>query len=172
MNALTQHKLYELAHELDGLKNFTPLIVPQVNINGTSAEALVDQQRIVLHNLDHLLHSMGEAMPHGRDWQTVEGGEKLADICRAAWLQRRMMLEILRREIETYAIAILDQPAARRKRMPPIDEFSTRLVQPGTVEVSSWDQAVDKVVGEFLPSADEEELKHEVAMDAANEAKS
>lgn len=116
MTALQQHRLYELAHELDRLGDYVPLVPPQVNINGTSAEDLVDQQRSVLSLIDLLMEAMAKASPHGRDWQ-FEGGEHLFGICRKAWLQRRAMLEVLRKEIETYAISILEQPAVARKRL-------------------------------------------------------
>lgn len=124
MNALTQHQLYELAHAIDRLPPFTPLVPPEVNLNGTSIDELLDQQMQVIKDLDALMEAMAQASPHGRDYQT-SGGDKLYAIARAAWLHRRLLLETLRKEIEAYAMAIADQ---RR--------FTTRYVQPASVLVT------------------------------------
>ncbi len=49
-----------------------PRTVPQVNINGTSAEELVHQRRKVLSYLRKAMLALAKAAPHGRDFQTVE----------------------------------------------------------------------------------------------------
>ena len=47
-----------------------PLITPQLNINGTSAEELMEQQIAVLDGVRELLSAMRKARPHGRDFRT------------------------------------------------------------------------------------------------------
>lgn len=45
------------------------IVIPLVNLNGTSREALVQQQIKVLGCLTALSVALGEASPHGRDYQ-------------------------------------------------------------------------------------------------------
>ena len=48
-----------------------PLVPPQINLNGTSREALVEQQADVVTALATLLKAMSYAFPNGRDYQLV-----------------------------------------------------------------------------------------------------
>jgi len=83
-----------------------PLVLPHVNLNGTSRECLVEQQCSVLHVLNSLLKVMGDASPNGRDYQTAPMGTFTK--AQEAWRERWQMIEDLRREIEEYALAIQD----------------------------------------------------------------
>jgi hypothetical protein len=47
-----------------------PLITPQLNSNGTSAEELMDQLVTVHDCIRELLSAMRKARPHGRDFRT------------------------------------------------------------------------------------------------------
>lgn len=80
-----------------------PLVLPQVNLNGTTREALVEQQCSVMHVLRSLLKVMAEAAPNGRDYQfrPAEFGP-----AQEAWRERWQVIEDMRREIEAHAIAI------------------------------------------------------------------
>ena len=82
-----------------------PLVLPQINLNGTSRECLVEQQCSVLHVLRSLLKVMEQASPNGRDYQL-----RPAELQPAleAWSQRWVMIDDLRKEIEAHALAIQD----------------------------------------------------------------
>lgn len=86
-----------------------PLIEPRVNLNGTSRTELVQQYLDVAQALYVVIQKMGTATPHGRDYQTFEDGAIRTVTARAAWSERRGMLETLRREIEAMAVSINDQ---------------------------------------------------------------
>ena len=43
-----------------------------VNLNGNSAEALINEQRAIMDAADELLKALSQAIPHGRDYQTYE----------------------------------------------------------------------------------------------------
>ena len=80
-----------------------PLVLPQVNINGTSRDALIEQQVKVLRAFDKLREAMAEAMPHGRDYQSQPLDYKRA---RDAWTERLETVFAMRKEIEQYAQTI------------------------------------------------------------------
>lgn len=50
------------------------MIYPQININGTSALELSQQQLAVIATADALLKALRAAAPHGRDYQTCPAG--------------------------------------------------------------------------------------------------
>ena len=81
-----------------------PLVLPQINLNGSPRQVLVDQQCDVMHALERLQKAMQEASPNGRDYQTMPMGtfNKAQD----AWRERYQIVEDMRREIEAHAIAI------------------------------------------------------------------
>jgi ABC-type dipeptide/oligopeptide/nickel transport system ATPase subunit len=109
MNTINQYKLYEQAHRLSYVfHDLPPLIQPEVNINGTSCDELVEQVLAVRSALQEVDKAMARAMPHGRDWQ-VTGGDQLAGIARAAWLQRRMIIDEMTTELEILAQSIAEQ---------------------------------------------------------------
>jgi hypothetical protein len=80
-----------------------PLVLPQINLNGSPRERLVEQQCDVLAAIRELLKAMQEASPNGRDYQF-----RPAELQPAleAWSQRWVMIDDLRKEIEEHALAI------------------------------------------------------------------
>lgn len=48
----------------------TIIVVPTVNLNGTSRQELVKQQLDAWHALEAAMTAMKAAAPHGRDYQT------------------------------------------------------------------------------------------------------
>jgi hypothetical protein len=79
------------------------LILPQVSLNGTNKQELVSQQLAVVGAIRVLLEAMGEAAPHGRDYQRDPSQLEPA---KKAWMDRRMLVYALRKEIEQHAEAI------------------------------------------------------------------
>lgn len=80
-----------------------PLVKPQVNLNGTSREQLVEQQCDVMAALRAVTAAMGEASPNGRDYQLRPAEYQGA---REAWTQRMIVIARLYDEIEQHALAI------------------------------------------------------------------
>jgi hypothetical protein len=80
-----------------------PLIKPQISLNGTSKERLLEQQQDVLECFHQLMDAMSEAMPHGRDYIRQPFQYPLA---RDAWLERLKAIQALSDEIEQHAISI------------------------------------------------------------------
>ena len=83
----------------------TPLTLPQVNLNGTSREALVEQQCDVMRALDKLYEAMQEAAPNGRDYQLRPAEFNPAQ---DAWHERMKVIHAMHKEIEAHAMAIQD----------------------------------------------------------------
>jgi hypothetical protein len=81
------------------------LILPQISINGTDKNELMNQQFAIIGALRNLLEAMGEAAPHGRDYQRDPSQLELA---KTAWTDRRMLVYALRKEIEQHVEAIND----------------------------------------------------------------
>ena len=82
-----------------------PLVPPQINLNGTSREALVEQQADVVTALGALLKAMSDAFPNGRDYQLRPAEYAPA---REAWEERMQAVATMHREIEAHAIAIME----------------------------------------------------------------
>jgi DNA repair ATPase RecN len=80
-----------------------PLILPQLSLNGTARQQLINQQCNVMEALDQLQRAMAEAYPNGRDYQHHPKQYKEA---RAAWEERQQLIHDMHREIETHAVAI------------------------------------------------------------------
>ena len=89
-----------------------PLALPQVNLNGTSREALVNQQVDVLRVLVKLTDAMSEAAPNGRDYQLRPAEFAPA---REAWHERMKLVADLHKEIEAHAMAILSDAVVQRR---------------------------------------------------------
>jgi len=51
------------------------MTLPNINLNGTAATELLEQQIQVLHNLRATLTSLAKSTPHGRDYPTSESLE-------------------------------------------------------------------------------------------------
>jgi hypothetical protein len=80
-----------------------PLVLPQINLNGSPRERLVEQQCDVMDAVRALLKAMQEAYPNGRDYQ-FRPAEYLP--AREAWDERMRQIYDLRKEIEEHAMAI------------------------------------------------------------------
>ena len=81
----------------------TPLVLPQISINGTAKKQLIEQQCNVMHAASALLKALQEASPHGRDYQHRPAEYQPA---LEAWSQRWVMIDDLRKEIEAHVMAI------------------------------------------------------------------
>jgi hypothetical protein len=81
----------------------TPLVQPQININGTKREQLVEQQLEVLHAFRRLEEAMAAANPNGRDYQLRPAEFKAAS---EAWAERRKIIRDLHKELSEHAIKI------------------------------------------------------------------
>jgi len=88
-----------------------PLITPQLNVNGTSATELLNNQLAVLDSLRSLLASMQRAHPHGRDFRT----NAAFVVAMTAWQERITAISILKLEVEAHAEAIMDARDARQR---------------------------------------------------------
>ncbi len=82
-----------------------PLVIPQVNLNGTSREALVRQLVDVMRAFTDLQRALADAAPNGRDYQ-LRPEEFTA--ARDAWNDRALTIYAMAREIEQHAMAIQD----------------------------------------------------------------
>ena len=79
-----------------------PRIAPVPCLNGSSADALVEQLMEVAHALDAACEVMRRWQPHGRDYQI--GGDYAAD--HAEYLRRLKLVEELSEQYENEAYAI------------------------------------------------------------------
>jgi hypothetical protein len=82
-----------------------PLTLPQISLNGTSRDALIEQQLDVVRAFEALSKAMAEASPNGRDYQHRPAEYNAA---RDAWMERMQTIFAMRKEIEQHAQAILD----------------------------------------------------------------
>lgn len=89
------------------MTTMTKLSMPQISINGSSKQRLVEQQLTLASRLNYVLKDMVEASPHGRDYQHRPEEYPAA---RDAWGQRILMIDELIKEIEAHALAIHDLP--------------------------------------------------------------
>lgn len=78
--------------------------LPQVNINGTSRQALVDARIVAIEAVRTAMQALGECSPNGRDYQTAPKGEY--EIARKIYMERFAFLDRLANELEDEAIAI------------------------------------------------------------------
>lgn len=80
---------------------------PKVNLNGTAARALTDQQRAIADAAYDLITALCEATPHGRDYQTSAPGEYAA--ARAEHAATIKAAQDIRTRAVDIAMAIIDQ---------------------------------------------------------------
>lgn len=78
---------------------------PNVNINGTSAESLMEQHLEIMHRCTLLIEAMSQAMPHGRDYATPDACTNARGEHRA----RMMEIETIRQCAEKIALNIQEQ---------------------------------------------------------------
>jgi hypothetical protein len=87
------------------------IIVPVVNLNGTSAERLLEGYREALDALRAARSAMHMISPHGRDYQTEE---RTVYMEAADQHQSRLRaLDQMYQEIELIALAVQDQKHAK-----------------------------------------------------------
>ena len=91
-------------------------ITPTVNINGTDAQALIDQQCAVAKALSDALDAMRKAAPNGRDFPCATANTAWPacirtplDKASARHLARCEAIRLLLTETNDTALAILDQ---------------------------------------------------------------
>lgn len=77
---------------------------PQVNLNGTSKDALLEQYRRSYRAINAAIESLCEGAPHGRDYQTLPPGA--VQLAIAEHRIRVAKLESVRAEIEAIALHI------------------------------------------------------------------
>ena len=79
------------------------IIYPVINLNGTSSNELIEQNKAVWSALETALQRMREAMPHGRDFQTA-GGMFIAE--KAQEQRRGWMAEV--EKIQANYVSIIE----------------------------------------------------------------
>ena len=87
---------------------------PQVNLNGTSGDALLEAHRAALDALRNGLHFLRENAPHGRDYQTLPAGA-LARAQREHAARVRLVQSVFE-EVEALTIGVSDQVSQREQR--------------------------------------------------------
>jgi hypothetical protein len=105
-----------------------PLITPVINLNGNTADDLLEKLKLVLHNINHLQQSMTGAhdVVHGRNFQTVHNADITRREARDAWVERVDWLNQFHSDILTMALEIQAQGAERAR--------SNKWVSPQTSE--------------------------------------
>ena len=91
--------------------DLSSLVVPVINLNGNTANDLLDKLRVVLSKTVDLQAAMIGAsdVVHGRNFQTVESPEFARLEAVRAWRQRFEMLDAFLTEMREFAIAIDEQ---------------------------------------------------------------
>lgn len=83
------------------------MIVPIVNLNGTSKEELVKQQMAVWKAAETLYLALAEAAPHGRDYQISPKDDY--HNAREEFLQAAFAVQKIKKDAEERAFAIDQQ---------------------------------------------------------------
>lgn len=87
-------------------------ITPLVNLNGTDAASLIEQQCNVIAACDHLLRVLHEAMPHGRDYHLKLGPENWTELARQEHQARIKGVQGIMRDAEAIALSVQEQAGA------------------------------------------------------------
>jgi hypothetical protein len=85
-----------------------PLVIPTVHLNGTSKTELVNGYRDALGAVNEAYRKLAAIMPHGRDYYVQSDGRALS-IARNQHVDRLRKLEEIKTELETIAVAVVDQ---------------------------------------------------------------
>ena len=80
------------------------LVTPTVNLNGSSKHDLVGQMLTIMRALEDAEHAICHAMPHGRDFQTMDAESYRA--AREAFCERARAVHAMCAEFGELAIAI------------------------------------------------------------------
>ena len=91
--------------------------IPTVHMNGTGAEALVEQVIEAAHAVDHAIDKLRDAWPNGRDYY-VQGDSALRE-AQAEWQARTDKLIGVKKELEQIMLGIDKQDST------PIDKLCT-----------------------------------------------
>jgi hypothetical protein len=88
-----------------------PLVTPVPNLNGNSAESLMEQLTDVRRALDNAIHAFALASDciHGRNFQTMSEGDSLQRKAQEAWYERTAALNAMAKEILDMQLAIMEQ---------------------------------------------------------------
>lgn len=84
-----------------------PLLVPTININGTSKESLFQNYLSALHAVEAARDALHDCAPHGRDYQTAAAGAYLE--ARKQHVLRLGKLESVISELMQILLSIQDQ---------------------------------------------------------------
>jgi len=83
------------------------LIVPTVNLNGTSAVALIVANRAAISNLQTAMDYLTGCCPHGRDYQTMP--PEAYGVARQQHVDRVLGLQQIIDELTDITLAIMGQ---------------------------------------------------------------
>jgi len=81
--------------------------LPIVNLNGSTAQSLVDARVAACEALDNAMKAFAECRPNGRDYQTAGKGEY--ETAQRIYADRFRFMDQMRNELMDEAVAIQDQ---------------------------------------------------------------
>lgn len=84
-------------------------ITPIVNLNGTSASTLLEQQAAIVNACDQLLRALHEAMPHGRDYHLKQGPGNWTVLARREHQARIACVQQIMQDAHAIASSIIEQ---------------------------------------------------------------
>jgi hypothetical protein len=84
-------------------------ITPLVNLNGTDAATLIEQQCAIISACDQLLRVLHHAMPHGRDYHLKLGPENHTELARRAHQERIKSVQAIMKDAEVIALSVQEQ---------------------------------------------------------------
>lgn len=85
------------------------LVVPRLNLNGSSKRCLMDGYLKVLEDLRQVQASLSKIYPHGRDYQTYLDSDERHKLAYEQHTARRQMLDQIYKEIEAIAEGVNEQ---------------------------------------------------------------
>jgi hypothetical protein len=86
------------------------IIPPKVNLNGDTKDTLLTDLMNAKLAIDAADEAMAKATPHGRNYQTMDGGGVYhCRIAREAWRERRLVLQALADELYGLAEHVSNQ---------------------------------------------------------------
>lgn len=95
----------------DGAAARTALVIPQVNLNGTSKNQLLEQYKKSIIALRNAHDALCNASPHGRDYQTMS--PETYRIARMQHTNRTERLSTVTNELEAIYEGIYSQGASK-----------------------------------------------------------
>jgi hypothetical protein len=84
-------------------------ITPLVNLNGTSPEALIEQQSAVVAAADQLIRALHHATPHGRDYHLKPGPENWTELARREHQARIACVQQIIKDAHDIAASVMEQ---------------------------------------------------------------